>query len=126
MDQTGGLSLQLNQRLAGHLGRNGDAHERQHGRCDISKNAVMNAFALGLTTMIGTGLSECAVLGEPSALRAWSGIAVVGNDDDVGSRGLGGINHLLHAVVNGPHGLFNGAPDARMPNHVAVGENSDR
>lgn len=44
MDQTGGLSLQLNQRLAGHLGRHGHAHERQHGRCDISKNAVMNGL----------------------------------------------------------------------------------
>ena len=48
-------------------------------------------------------------------------IAVVGNDDDVGSRSLSGINHLLHAVVNCPHGLFNCDPDARMPNHVAVG-----
>ena len=50
------------------------------------------------------------------------GIAMVGDDDGLIAGGLGGLDHLLHALVYRPDGFGNGVVNARVAHHVAVGE----
>ena len=50
------------------------------------------------------------------------GIAVVGDHDDLVTVLLSSLDNFGDAPVDGLHGLHDGIVDARMADHVAIGE----
>ena len=66
--------LHLDKSLAGHLLGLGKSHELEHRRSHVGQDAVVHRLHAVRHTTMGTGLSECAVLGVPSGLMALSAL----------------------------------------------------
>ena len=115
----------LEEGLAGHVGRGGDAHELEHGGGDVGQAAVAEALDIvvhgdeghyveGVGGVGGTVLVDCVV-----------GVAVVGGDKHAVTVGPGGLDYLGHALVHGLDGLADGLVDSGVAYHITVGEVED-
>ena len=118
--------LTLEQRAAGHRRRLGDAEQLEGGRGDVGEDAAgAQRPRPSAVTISGTGLSEWAVLGEPSGSSMWSQLpwsAVTmqapplrrDRGDDVAEAGVDRLDRRDR-----------GRDDAGVADHVGVGEVDD-
>ena len=70
----------------------------------------------------GHGVERMRRIGRTVGIDSVVGIAVVGNHDDLVTVLLSSLDNFGDAPVDGLHGLHDGIVDARMADHVAVGE----
>ena len=98
-----------------------EPHQVEDRRRYVGQDTVADRFTRSETTTIGTGLSEWAVLGVPSALTALSRCRDR-RSARPRTRCEGRLDDFGHARIDSLHRFLDRLINSRMPHHIAVGE----
>ena len=114
------------QRAARHLGRLRLAEQLQDGRRDVGEDpAVSRSASPGTVTISGTGLSECAVFGEPSGSSMWSALPWSAVIDAGAAARVHRSDDLAEAAVDRLDRRDRRRDHAGVADHVGVREVDD-
>ena len=106
------LLVVLNQTLAGHVGGLLQSHDVQDAGSNVGQTAVLHGGAVVVGHVDeGHGVQRVSGVGRAVGVDGVVGITVVGNDDGLVVVGLGSLDHLADAVVDGPDGFGDGVVD---------------
>ena len=94
----------------------------EDGRSYVGQHTVLYLSILVVRHVNeGHRVQRVSSVGRTVGVQSVVGITVVGDDDHLITVGLGSLNGILHAVVDGYNGLLDSLVDTRVAHHVAVG-----
>ena len=105
-------SIVADKAFARHVGRLLQSHDVEDGGSNVGQAAVLHGGAVVVGHVDeGHGVQRVSGVGRAVGVDGVVGIAVVGNDDGLVVVGLGSLDDLANAVVDGPDGFGDGVVD---------------